>query len=523
MCDSASRVCDRGAGVRRHRCPTVCRVHGTGSLRRRVAGIAPVGGGLFLLGISAYVVLGTAGHALAPRDYAAVASLYLLVAITSPGVFTALEQEVNREVSSRCAAGLGTSAVARGGLLVGAGYAGVVAVVLLAAAPWLVPRVLGGHWSLLAAAIVAAVGAAAVYLLRGLFAGEQRFGWYAASLGLEGAARLVPCVVLALAGATDPLAYGWAFALGTGIAALACLPGRRWVAPSPIPAAHDPATSPASVPTPPAGSALVRESTVSAPAPDGVPTTAGNATIRAGATPTPATDAAPVADDCAPMQAPPIAGKPVEVRAMARGTGLLAVASGLTYVVANTAPLVLTARLPAAPEVAASFVSLFVLARIPVFLFGPVQAFLLPTLTAGAERADLPHLRSRLRVALLAVAAVGLPGALLTAALGPWAARTFFGAPLDLPHTAAGLLGAGTVAMLAAQVLQPALVALRVHRMATTAWVVGVLVFGAVLVAPVDPATAAVTAQVVGPTVVCLVMGVAVATHLRRMVDDPVH
>ena len=277
------------------------------------------------------------------------------------------------------------------------------------------------------------------------------------------------------------------------------------------------------MPTPPAGSALVRESTVSAPALDGVPTTVGNATIRAGATPTPATDAAPVPDDGAPMQAPPIAGKPVEVRAMARATGLLAVASGLTYVVANTAPLVLTARLPAAPEVAASFVSLFVLARIPVFLFGPVQAFLLPTLTAGAERADLPHLRSRLRVALLAVAAVGLPGALLTAALGPWAARTFFGAPLDLPHTAAGLLGAGTVAMLAAQVLQPALVALRVHRMATTAWVVGVLAFGAVLVAPVDPATAAVTAQVVGPTVVCLVMGVAVATRLRRMVDDPAH
>ena len=186
---------------------------------------------------------------------------------------------------------------------------------------------------------------------------------------------------------------------------------------------------------------------------------------------------------------------------MARATGLLVV-SGLTYIVANTAPLVLTARLPAAPEVAASFVSLFVLARIPVFLFGPVQAFLLPTLTAGAERADLPYLRSRLRVALLAVAAVGIPGALLTAALGPWAARTFFGAPLDLSHTAAGLLGVGTVAMLAAQVLQPALVALRAHRTATTAWAVGVLAFGAVLAAPVDPVMAAVTAQVVGPTVV---------------------
>ena len=105
---------------------------------------------------------------------------------------------------------------------------------------------------------------------------------------------------------------------------------------------------------------------------------------------------------------------------MARATGLLTLASGLTYVVANAAPLVLTARLPLAPEVAESYVSLFVLARIPVFLFGPMQAALLPTLVAGAERADLRHLRSRLRIVLLAVAAVGLPGAVLTAALGPW-------------------------------------------------------------------------------------------------------
>jgi O-antigen/teichoic acid export membrane protein len=412
-----------------------------------VAEVAPVGGGLFVLGVSAYVVLGAAGHTLAPGDYAAVASLYLLVAITSPGVFTALEQETNREVSSRRALGLGTGVVGRAGLVVGAGYAGVVAAVLLAAGPLLVPRVLGGSWSLLAAAIVAAVGAAAVYLLRGLFAGEQRFGWYAASLGLEGAVRLVPCVVLALVGATDPLAYGWAFALGTGLAALLCLPGRR------------PSTT----------------------------------------TRTP--------------------GPPVDVRRMARATGLLALASWLTYVVANAAPLVLTARLLAAPEIAASYVSLFVLARIPVFLFGPVQAFLLPTLTAGAERADPAHLRSRLRVALLAVAAVGVPATALTAALGPWAVRAFFGAPLDLPHTAAGLLGLGTVAMLTAQVLQPALVALRVHRTATIAWVAGTAVFAAVLVVPADPATAAVAAQVAGPTVVCLIMAAAIAARLRRIAD----
>jgi hypothetical protein len=97
--------------------------------------------------------------------------------------------------------------------------------------------------------------------------------------------------------------------------------------------------------------------------------------------------------------------------------------------------------------------------------------------------------------------------------------RAFFGAPLDLPHTAAGLLGLGTVAMLTAQVLQPALVALRVHRTATIAWVAGTAVFAAVLVAPADPATAAVAAQVAGPTVVCLIMAAAIAARLRRIAD----
>ncbi len=409
--------------------------------RRRLGEVVPVGAGMLVLGISAYVVLGLAGHSLAPRDYAAVASLYLLATITGPGVFIAVEQETNRAVSSRRLTGAGTRPVRRGGLVVAAVFAVLVAAALGAAAPLLVPRVLGDHWGLLAAALVAVAGSAAVYLLRGLFAGERRFGWYASSLGLEGLARIVGCVGLAVLGVRDPLGYGWAFALGTGIAALLCLPGLPRAGPGP----------------------------------------------------------------------------PVDVPRMARHSGLLALASGLTYLIANTAPLVLTARLPLAPEVAASFVSLFVLARIPVFLFAPLQAFLLPTFTAGVERADPAHLRSRLRIALLMVTAVGLPSAALTAAVGPWATRVFFGAPLELSHLAAGMLGCGTVAMLTAQTLQPALVALRVHRMNTAAWAAGAVVFAALLVLPDDPVAGAVAAQVAGPVTVCAVMAVAILAGLRRL------
>ena len=55
---------------------------------------------------------------------------------------------------------------------------------LAVASPVLVPRVLGDSRGLLVAAVVAVAGAAAVYLLRGLFAGERRFGSFQRSFRL---------------------------------------------------------------------------------------------------------------------------------------------------------------------------------------------------------------------------------------------------------------------------------------------------------------------------------------------------
>ena len=411
------------------------------ALRRHLTGAAPVGAGLLLLGVSAYVVLGIAGHTLTPRDYAAVASLYLLVAIVGPGVFFAVEQETNREVSSRIVADTGSAPARRAAWTVAAGLAAVVSVLLLALSPVLVPRSFGGSWALLVAAVVAVVGTAAVNVVRGVLGGEQRRIGYAVSLGSEGAARILPCVVLGLVGGATSTEFGFAFALGTVIAAAIGLP------------------------------ALGRATT----------------------------------------------GPPVDVRRTARRTVLLAMASGLTYVVTNTAPLVLTTRLPDSPEVAASFVSLFVLARIPVFLFGPVQIFLLPSLVEGAERADAAHIWARLRVALLTVAAVGVLGTAVAVLLGSWAARVFFDAPVDLPPFVAVLLVLSTVATMAAQVLQPALVAVDAHRMATVAWLSGTAVFAVLLFLPGDVLRAALAAQVVGPVVVCAVMAVAVRAAVRRM------
>ncbi|HEX4249284.1 MAG TPA: hypothetical protein VH008_15585, partial [Pseudonocardia sp.] len=425
-------------------------------LRGRLASIAPVGGGLALVGLAAYVVLALAGHTLNPRDYAAAASMFLFTAIVGPGVFAAVEQQTNHEVSARLAGGLDPVPAVRAATVVTAGFAVLVSLLVLALGPVLVPRAFAGHTALLAATVLAVLGAAAAYLLRGVFAGQRRFQWYGISLAGEGLGRLLPCVALAVFGWASADRFGFVFALGCAVAAALTLPGLR----------------------------RSRAATVASPG----------------------------------------AGEPVRLRRLAGAVGLLAGASSLTLLVVNLGPVVLTSRLGtdhADAELAASFVSLFLLARIPLFLFAPVQAFLLPALTAAAARDDLAMVRRQVRTALLAVAAVGLPGVLAAGLLGPWASRVLFSAPLELSRLVAGLLGVSTVAMMAAQILQPALVALGRNRAAMLAWVVSSALFVGLLFAPVAPLGAAVTAQLVAPTLVCLLMAVTLRRELRTRAAAP--
>lgn len=413
--------------------------------RARLSQLIPVGVGLATISLSAYAALGLAGHLLTPRDYAAVGSVYLLISILGPGVFVAVEQQVNREVSGRIAVGAGHGPVPRTAALVSTGLALLLATALLVLAPILLERVFAGSWGLLVATVLAVLGAAATYVLRGMFAGQRRYKWYGASMAIEGLARALPCVVLTALQVTEVSWWGYVFALGLGLSALLTLPGLHPGEPGPE---------------------------------------------------------------------APVARMSVQV-------GLLAGASGLTLVVANLGPVVLTSRLgsdPAGAAMAASFVSLFVLARIPILLFTPLQAVLLATLTPAVELGAVDAVRTRVRVVLTGVLGIGALGVLGAATLGPWAAELFFGAPIRLSALVAASLGLGTVGMMLAQVVQPALVALGRHRAATGAWAIGTLLFVAILLAPVEPLAAAVTAQAVAPAAVTALM----LRALRRAMSEAV-
>ncbi|MCK2237519.1 MULTISPECIES: lipopolysaccharide biosynthesis protein [unclassified Crossiella] len=406
-----------------------------------------MGLGLAVLGASGFGFLAVVGRTLSPSDQAGVLGLYMIINILGPGLFVALEQETNRVLSSGTAAGVDPRPGIRRAALLGAGLAGVTVLVVLALSPILVENNLGGHPSLLVWIVVGALASAAIFFARGLLAAGHQLTGYAASLATEGLSRLLPCVLLAWLGYAAADGYGLVFALGGGFALLVALPWLRRVLA---------ATKVIGEPADPVNAAAVL---------------AGHST-----------------------------------RTIAHGLALLGLATLLAQLVANLAPLVVTGRMPDAPAVAVAFGFAFVLTRIPLLLFGPVQAMMLPALTAAAVRGDLAEVRRRVGLILLAVAGVGLPGALLSALIGPWLVVTFFGAKVQPDALDMGLLGLSTVLLMIAQVLQPALVAFGRHRVVSVGWVIGTAVLvGLLVLLPMEPIPAAVVAQLVGPLLVVLV------------------
>ncbi|MEV1115943.1 hypothetical protein AB0I91_12795 [Actinosynnema sp. NPDC049800] len=199
------------------------------------------------------------------------------------------------------------------------------------------------------------------------------------------------------------------------------------------------------------------------------------------------------------------------------GLALLVLAGLLVQAVANVAPIVVTARLPQDAALALAFSSAFILVRVPLFVFSPVQALLLPGLTEAATRGDLGAVRAVLRRITVWVLVVGVVGAVGSAVLGPWAVRVFFGAEAELSWVLMGALGVGTILLMVAQVLQPALIALGARSAITVSWVVGTVVLLVVLVLPGSPVVVATVAQLAGPLLVAAGMGVALARRLARV------
>lgn len=210
-------------------------------------------------------------------------------------------------------------------------------------------------------------------------------------------------------------------------------------------------------------------------------------------------------------------------RAMGTSLAMLVAAGLCMQLVANLAPVIVTFRLPGDLVGAAVFGLTFVLARIPLFLFSPVQALLVPALTRAVTTGRTDQARRLLGRTLAGVLVVGGVGCVVAATVGPWAVTVLFNAAQRPAPLTLGLLGLATVAMMVALTLQSALVAVGRQSVVTLAWAAGTAVFVGLLFLPGHPIDAALTAQLAGPTttVVCAAVGLRRALRGRSIPTPP--
>lgn len=437
-------------------------------LRALLGSAASVGAGYLVLGGAGYLFLAIGRRVFDDATYAALASVYLLVNIIGPGLFAAVEQETSRHVSTRLARGEDVAGVVGRLAVLSAGLFCGVAALTLALAPVLVPDVLAGDAWLLVGLLLASASYAVVSVTRGSFGGRRSFGRYGTSVGLEGGVRLAASLVLAGLGLAGVVATGGS-AGGSAYGLLFCL----------APLAAVAAT----------GRWFVRD-------------------LR-GRGGSPATTLDPFGP-------------------LAAGVGLLTVAWGLSLAIANASPVVVNALVaddPAGAATAAAFASAVVLARIPLFVFQGAQSLVLPSFARAAALADTDGdpsaLRRAVRPALLLVTAVGAVALLVSAVLGSWLGRVGFGASFTSSNALVTVLMLGTVAGMAVQIIQPALLALGRHRWVAGGWVLGAIVFTAAFALPFEPVTDAVVAQLASAGTTVGVLGAELFLALRRAGAGP--
>jgi O-antigen/teichoic acid export membrane protein len=192
-------------------------------------GTYAVGLGLLISGITAYGFQILAFKGLTKSEYAALNGLWILVFVVAPGFFLPLEQEVGRAVADRRAREIGGAPVvrkaARAGAVLAAGLMAFSVVGFLTFG--LTDRLFHGQEVLLVCFVIALGTYAVQHITRGTLSGNGRFGPYGLILGAEGVFRILPVILVYVAGVDDLLWYGLALAVPPLLASIVSVWGQR--------------------------------------------------------------------------------------------------------------------------------------------------------------------------------------------------------------------------------------------------------------------------------------------------------
>jgi O-antigen/teichoic acid export membrane protein len=171
-------------------------------------------------------------------------------------------------------------------------------------------------------------------------------------------------------------------------------------------------------------------------------------------------------------------GEPAPWSDLSRALGWLLVGSlGAQMLVNGSIIAVNILATPSDRASAGHLLAGLVIARVPLFLFGAVQAALLPRLASQARAGLWAEFRSgwvRLFVLVGAIALLATAGCFL---FGPFVLRTFFGARFALGRSDLTLLAAASGAFMLTLCVAQALIALGHHARSAVGWLVGIAVF----------------------------------------------
>lgn len=194
-------------------------------------------------------------------------------------------------------------------------------------------------------------------------------------------------------------------------------------------------------------------------------------------------------------------------------TGLLTLLAGsfLAQTLINSPPIlvkVLTG--PADQAEAGTFGTALLVARIPLFLFGAVQAALLPSLSALAVSEKFTEFRASVRRLALVIVALVVAGTVAAAALGPLIISRVFGDEYQVGHQTMALLAVAGGGYIMASALALATIALGAANHTLVGWLAGVITLFAVAAVGRDPidrvAVAFASSTLVATAVMALVL-----------------
>ncbi|GAA1400509.1 hypothetical protein GCM10009639_41640 [Kitasatospora putterlickiae] len=202
------------------------------------------------------------------------------------------------------------------------------------------------------------------------------------------------------------------------------------------------------------------------------------------------------------------------------GLGLLICSTLLSQAVVNAAVVSTKLLAPSDSALIAALLNALVLARVPLFVFGSLQASLLSGLSAAIAVGDRAAFSGMLRRIGAVVGLLGLLGGIPAVALGPWLIEVLFGAEPVLGRTAFFWMSAGTVAYMFAMVLGQALMVFKRHNLQLCCWALGTAVLAAVTFLPGEVSTRVVVAYAAGSLATVIGMLAALRFSFSRSVAN---